>query len=177
MKNIEEKTVGETVRFDRDLHIGFNPELIDFLEVYNPSKKKFVKCEHWGDEQCKDGVNETYDFGSIGDFHFETTPTETRLFYGDPPKYGFMRDQHHNLILLPVASKVPEGFFIEAHLWMDLKFPAAKTMWDFAMHIDTFLSKRLSKISELQMTHAQKVAEWAKPSPKSNFCETDDLPF
>jgi hypothetical protein len=166
-----EKRIGETVKFNKDLHVKYNPELIDFLRVYNFSERKFTKCDHWGWDG--EGENE-YDFGMIADFHFDISKTETRLYYGETPRYGFMENIQQKLIILPVACNHKPGFIPLGSFDLDEKFPAPKTMWDLGMHIDSFLSKRLLKFLEIKLEYARQMAL----ERKLNTIEWDsDLPF
>lgn len=166
--------LGETVRFDRDLHIKYSWELIDFLEVYNFSQKKFTKCEDWGiDEEDQDPDNH-YDFGMIADFHYSISKKETRLYYGSCPDYGYMVDNPSVLILLPVEADYCENFYKTGCFDLKMTFPAPKTMWDLAMHIDSFLAKRMVKLHALKQEHSRKFSEKKKPVKTKDDC---DLPF
>lgn len=169
-----QKRIGETVIFDRDLHVKYDPELIDFLKVYNLSERKFTKCEHWGWNEESENDRPYYDFGMIADFHFDISKTETRLYYGDTPRYGYKEWNQSQLIILPVAFGHIPGFIELGCFDMDLKYPAPKTMWDLGMHIDNFLSHRVSKFQNMKLEYARQMALEREPS--TSDCD-DDLPF
>lgn len=168
------KRVGETVIFDRDLHVKYDPELIDFLKVYNFSEKKFTKCEHWGWNEEGEDNRPYYDFGMIADFHFDISKTETRLYFGDTPRYGYMEDNESKLMILPVACGHIAGFREVGGFDLDEIFPVPRTMWDLAMHIDSFLAKRTIKFQNIKLEYARQLALVEEPR---TIQDDNDLPF
>ncbi len=170
-----ENRIGETVLFDRELHVKYVPNLIDFLKVYNFSERKFSKCEYWGsNDDESENDDPYYDFGMLADFHFDISKTETRLYYGDAPRYGYMENNQSKLVILPVASDHIPGFIEVGCFDLDEKFPAPKTMWDLGMHIDSFLAKRLIKFQKIKLEYAEQMALERVPNPVEF---DDDLPF
>ncbi len=169
-----EKRIGETVKFSKDLHRKYDPELIDFLKVYNFSERRFSKCEYWGWNEEGENDRPYYDFGMMADFHFDISKTETRLYFGDTPRYGYMENIQSKLIILPVACNHIHGFIEVGGFDLDEKYPAPKTMWDLGMHIDSFLAKRLKKFLEIKLEYARQMSL----ERKLNTIEWDsDLPF
>lgn len=169
-----DKRIGEAVIFDRDLHVKYDPELIDFLKVYNFSEKKFSKCEHWGWNEEGENDRPYYDFGMIADFHFDISKTETRLYFGDTPRYGYMEDNQSKLIILPVACSHIPGFIPVGAFDLDEKYPAPKTMWDLGQHIDRFLYERTKKFQDIKLEYARQLA--LERELNTAECD-DDLPF
>lgn len=169
-----EKRIGEIVKFDRDLHVKYDPELIDFLKVYNFSEKKFTKCKYWGWNEEGENDRPYYDFGMIADFHFDISKTETRLYFGDTPTYGYMEDNQSKLIILPVACSHIPGFIPVGEFDLEEKFPTPKTMWDLGQYIDSFLYERTKKFQDIKLEYARQLAIEREPSTAE--CD-DDLPF
>jgi len=163
---------GETVKFDRDLNIAFDPALIDFLKVYNPSIKKFDSCEHWGWNNEGEENLPFHDFGRIADFHFNIYKDKTVLYYGDGPHYGYFKSEPTRFILLPVGAIPTKGFIPTGSLSFVKEFPFPKTMFDLAAHIDGFFAYRFKHIWELKTAYKERFS-----SAKNNLPEDNDLPF
>jgi len=170
--------IGETVIFNKDLQTPYFAELIDDLEVYNPSLKKIDNCEHWGANNEGQSNMPNYDFGRIADFHFEISSTETKLYYGDMPMLGYFEDNKTCLVLLPVASNTPDMFHTTDRFRFSKTYPKPKTMWDLTMFIDDFLACRLSHLHQLKKEHSELFSNMiASVSFGNNNQSDDDLPF
>lgn len=169
------KRLAESVLFDRDLRIKYNPALINFLRVYNYSRKTFTNCEHWGINEEGENGQPYSDYGMIADFHFNISKTETLLHYGDPPFYGYFWNSQTELFLLPVgATGSPEYFTKVGQLDFMMKFPVPETMMDLASHIDTFIAKRAVKFAHMKISHRE---NHLKQATKATSVPCDDLPF
>jgi hypothetical protein len=164
----------ETVKFNRDLHVKYEPNLIDFLKVYNPSEKKMTMCEHWGYNDEGENNLPYYDFGMIADFHFDISKNETKFYFGDEPIVGFYKSKHEDLICLPVGKSLTTDFVVVSTFKFDQKYPVPNTMWDLAKFIDNFLYCRKHYFEEQRSQHNQKMSE--TKSTKQNDCCLD-LPF
>lgn len=164
----------ETVLFNSALRVKYEPHLVDFLKVYNPSEKKMTKCEYWGYNAEGESDLPYFDFGMMADFHFEISKKETKFYFGDAPEVGFYKSKPEDLICLPVAKPTPSDFIVVSNLKFDQKHPAPNTMWDLAKFIDNYLYCRKQNFEELRCRHNQKIAE--TKSIKQNDC-VSDLPF
>lgn len=176
-----EKTFYKTIKFDRDLHTKYDPNLIDNLEIYNFSEKKFTKCEHWGWNDEGENNMPFYDFGMIADFHFDISKTETRLYFGDAPLLGFYRNNPTQLLCLHVVER-KENFdyknFINTGVFaFEKKYPSPKTMWDLANFIADYLFCRKSHLLNLKFQHQQEMCERFNKKELVNVECDDDLPF
>ena len=154
-----ENKYSETVKFNRDLHIKYEPNLIDFLKVYNPSEKKMTMCEHWGYNGAGENNLPYYDFGMIADFHFDISKTETKFYFGDEPEVGFYKSKPEDLICLPVAKSRPSDFIVVSNFEFTLKYPVPNTMWDLAKFIDDFLYGRKHYFEEMRSRHNEKISK------------------
>lgn len=171
------KTLGETVKFNQDLNIDYNPNLIDSLKVYNPSKKEFSDCEHWGwNEEGENGYH-YYDFGIIADFDFEITKTKTRFYFGDAPLAGFFIEEIEKLVVLPRGSFLFENFVPIGSLLVEKEYEVPKTMLDLANMIDNFLFEVTKEKMRLRHIHNKWLNQKTRPVPKNVTQKFDDLPF
>jgi hypothetical protein len=167
-----------TVVFNDDLNIKYDPELIDFLQVYNLSEKQFTKCEHWGwNEEGFEG-RPFYDFGMIADFHFDISKTQTRLYFGVAPLYGYMETDNSIFRILPVACSYIPDFRELGRIDLDLTFPVPETMLDLAIYIDMFIFQVLKRRLELRNDYFLELSKQAKNIDSVVINSNDDgLPF
>jgi len=151
-----ENTFKKTVIFNGDLKIKYDPNLIDLMQVYNLSENKFTKCEHWGWNDEGENDQPFYDFGMIADFDFTISKTNTILFHGDTPEYGYFNSKPRDLVLLPVAAKTPENFTHIGSFNCEQITSVPKTMWELAQAIDSFIFLREAKFKVLKIKHKEK---------------------
>ena len=174
MKN----TVGETVKFNQDLNINFDANLIDFLEVYNPSLKDFSKCEHWGWNDENENNLPFYDFGIIADFDFYISKNKTTFYFGDAPIYGFDINDKSRLVFLPRGKSIGNDTFIQVGTFnFSKEYDAPKTMLDLANNIDNFLFQRTRERFRLISIHKDSLKVKNRPIPKNLKPSYNDLPF
>jgi len=171
-------TVGETVKFNQDLNINFDANLIDLLEVYNPSQKKITKCEHWGWNEKNENGLPFYDFGLIADFDFVITKKKTTFYFGDAPIYGFNINDKSRLVFLPRGKIMVDDSFQQVGTFNYSKeYDAPKTMLDLANNIDDFLYERKRERIRLTSIHSDFLKMKSRPNPKNRKPSFDDLPF
>ncbi|MCX8533074.1 hypothetical protein [Chryseobacterium luquanense] len=131
----------EVVRIAADLEQDFIIDLVDEVEVFNHSRKTFSKCEYWGWNNEGENGRAFYDFGLIGDFHFDIYRDKMEFYYGDTPHYGIQGWEGTELIFLPVGSSLPEDFLTFGHLDFTQTFERPKTLKDFIDSVKQFYER------------------------------------
>lgn len=171
------KTLGETVRFNQDLNINFDANLIDFLEVYNPSDKEFTKCEHWGWNEEGENNMPFYDFGIIADFDFDISKKRTLFYFGDSPTIGYYPNEPEKLVVLPRGHFLTGDLIVTGTFNFEKEYESPKTMLDLANFIDNFLFERTKFKLQLQKEQLERFKIKNKPIPKNTKPLFKDLPF
>jgi len=168
--------IGKNVFFNSNLAIKYNPRLIDNLKVYNRFLKQKDECEHWGWNSANEDNRVFHDFGRIADFNFDISKKLIRFYYGDGPLYGYYIDNPDKLLFFYNGEYPKEKFESMGNLLFEQFFPAPNSMWDLAMHIDSYIILRDLYIEEKIIEHSWKMNS---NSPKEITYEEslDDLPF
>lgn len=131
----------EVVKTDIDLEQKFTVDLIEQIKTFNFSKKEFTDIEHWGWNEEGENGRAFYDFGCIGDFHFDIYKDKVELYYGDEPGYGVAEWGSEEMVFLPVGSGHPKDFISFGYLDFIQSFPYPETMNDFIKIIKEFYKR------------------------------------
>ncbi|PWN67620.1 hypothetical protein [Chryseobacterium oncorhynchi] len=132
----------ELVKTELPVFNAFHPDQIDHLEVFSYLTGDFTKCEYWGYNNEEENGLPYYDFGIIGDFHFDLFKDKVRFYYGDPPAYGVTDWESDKLIFTQHGSVFPEGFMTFGYFDLEHTYGTApKQLLDFIKMICNFLSR------------------------------------
>ena len=169
-----ENNLGETVRFTKDLHCAFMADEVENLSVYNPFTRIFDKCELWDD-----------DCFLIAGFNMGVEKDKIRFFYGYPIDYGIIYSSDFGiysntfLFIHPNQSKIPEGFNSFGSDYFEKYYKKPSTMWDLAMHIDSYIFYLKKRMHEIKSEHKKWLSEARSKMNCKNHktVSTDELPF
>lgn len=163
-KTMRETSIGETVKFTKDLHCNYSVNEIENLTVYNPLLKRFEKCEDWSSDDKTDCL-------FIGGFN-ANIDDKALFYFGTPIEYGCFPKYPHKLLFIPPGHTL-KSFVSIGRLTFEKEYKKPSTMWDLGMYIDNYIFRLKSLMQNMIWAHQEEMA-----IPYNQVQEEDnDLPF